>query len=381
MKAESPSTPSAGQSGPLVGVLVNVVGGYSRAVIRGVGSFAIARGWRCRVEGVNAPALARSIHGFDGLIVQTSGDQLRDLAVHSPCPVVNVSSAMSEYATPSVVTDDRAVGRLGGDHLLRLGYRDLLFFSPDERQFAKLRHEGFLERCRTASAKVRYLGSARELKTALGDRQGPLALMGCNDRAALAASDLARDLGLRVPEDLAVLGVDNDDLVQSVAAPPLSTINTARERIGFEAAQLLERLLQGQEVVERVILVPPRDVIVRRSTDASAVADERVREALRFISTAATRRIGVVDVADHVAISRRQLERRFSEVVGRSVHEEIRRRQIERARQLLRETDLTLPQVADASGFGSASYFNVAFSAETGQTPGAFREQASRGFR
>src|SRR5690606_1416331 len=135
--------------------------------------------------------------------------------------------------------------------------------------------------------------------------------------------------------DLAVLGVDNDDLVQSVAAPPLSTINTARERIGFEAAQLLERLMQGQAVTERVVLVPPRDVIVRRSTDATAVPDERVREALRFISTAATRRIGVTDVADHVAISRRQLERRFSEVVGRSVHEEIRRCQIDRAKQLL----------------------------------------------
>src|SRR5690606_3894135 len=131
----NPTPPAPPSPAPLVGVLVNVVGGYSRAVIRGVGSFAIARGWRCRVEGVNAPALERSLAGFDGLIVQASGDQLQDLAANSPCPVVNVSSAMSAYAAPSVVTDDRAVGRLGADHLLRLGYRDLLFYAPDDRQF------------------------------------------------------------------------------------------------------------------------------------------------------------------------------------------------------------------------------------------------------
>jgi LacI family transcriptional regulator len=203
--------------------------------------------------------------------------------------------------------------------------------------------------------------------------EGPMAVMACNDRSAVALLAVCRSAGLRVPEDVAVLGVDNDELMQSLANPPLSTINTARERIGFEAAAMLERLMQGKAIDGDLVLVPPKDVITRRSTDALAINDPDVVAAARFIQHHAGRQIGVLDVARRATISRRQLERRFRDALGRTIHDEILRCRVDRARSLLIESDLTLPQVAMASGFAAASYFTTVFRRELGTTPGEFR--------
>ncbi|MEM8875200.1 MAG: substrate-binding domain-containing protein [Planctomycetota bacterium] len=356
---------------PRIGVLVNNVGGYSRGVIRGIASFATARGWECRTQDVNATDLPLARRKYDGLIIQAGVADLQRLISRVRGPVVNVSSAMQASPVPSVVTDDVAVGRIGADLFAQRGYRRAIFYSPDDRHFAALRHRGFVERlpfaalCRTPA----------ELKRALGQEHPPVGLMGCNDRAALAALDLLRGLGREVPRHVAVLGVDNDDLMQSLARPALSTINTSKERIGFEAAALLERQMLGERVGDEPVRIAPRGIILRRSTDAVAVPDDAVAEALQFIEHDATRRVSVDDVAEHVTISRRQLERRFRQTLGRSIREELERCRLDRARQLLLDTDLTLPQVADASGFGSASYFCTLFKAKTGGTPQELRRR------
>ncbi|MEM6315897.1 MAG: substrate-binding domain-containing protein [Planctomycetota bacterium] len=358
-------------SPPRIGVLVNNVGGYSRGVIRGVAEFASSRGWECRVQDVNAEDLPTARRKYDGLIVQAGVADLQRLVGRMRGPVVNVSSAMQASPVPSVVTDDVAVGRIGAELFAQRGYRRAIFFSTDDRHFASLRHRGFAERFRSAA----FCETPAQLKRALGPTHPPIGLMACNDRAALAALDLLRSVGREVPRQVAVLGVDNDDLMQSLARPSLSTINTAKERIGFEAAALLERQMLGERVDVEPVRVPPAGVILRGSTDVIAVRDESVADALRFIESAATRRIGVDHVADHVTISRRQLERRFRNALGRSIREELERCRVDRARTLLLDTDLTMPQVADASGFASASYFTVSFKRSTGETPAAFRER------
>lgn len=140
--------------------------------------------------------------------------------------------------------------------------------------------------------------------------------MGCNDMAALAVLEHCRSDHLRVPDDVAVLGVDNDDLIQSLAMPPLSSINTAAERVGFEAASLLDRLLAGEKVDDGPVRIAPVGVVTRLSSDVLATRDIDVREAVCFIRTHAGSPIGVEQVLASVSVSRRQLERRFRAVLA-----------------------------------------------------------------
>lgn len=360
-----------------IGVMVNNMGGYARGVLRGVASYAFAKAWECKVEGVNSRGGLESPAEFDGWIIQAlSADIAADLH-RAGVPVVNVSSARGEDDLPSVVSDDLAVGRTGADYFLRLGFRHFAFYSPLDRQFARLRHEGFSTRLfETVGQTNTLIKSVAELEPSLFQLRRPLALMAVNDTAALAVLETCRAHGVRVPDDVAILGVDNDDLVQSLAFPPLSSINLATDRIGFEAAALMERLLTGQrpKTISRQ-LIPPTGVVTRQSTDVTATTDSDVALALRYIRDHAAAAISVEDVARGVTISRRQLERRFRDTLGRTVYDEIKRCRIDRAKQLLAETELTIPQVAMASGFSTASYFTVVFGEETGSTPGVYRKQ------
>lgn len=359
---------------PVIGVIANNVGGYSRGVIRGVAQYAFARNWICRVQGVNEFSLSAKLQHFNGLIVQAaSAQQMRRLETVREVPVVNISSSIELERFPSVVSDDRAIGRMGADYFDRKGYRHLAFYAPDSRRFAKLRHEGFAGRLAERHLATTLIDSERNLIKALQRLEKPAAVMACNDRSALAIIEAAQRLSLKIPDELAILGVDNDDLVQSLAYPPLTTIITARERIGFEAAAMLERLMRNEKQSQHVVRVPPQGVIERQSTEASAIADRDVVEAVRFIRANVGRAIGVEDVLEVVPLSRRQLERRFRESIGRSILDEIQQRRIDRARQLLTDTELTLPQIATATGFSSASYFNVVFRKIVGVTPGQFR--------
>ncbi len=358
-----------------VGIIVNYVGGYSRGVIRGIASFAFARAWICRVEGVNEAAIGKHLKDYDGLIIQAATAAQARLLNRSSVPAVNVSSSLGLKRVPSVVSDDRLVGTMGAEHFLRRGHRHFGFYATDDRQFATIRFHGFSQRLAREKMECRLIRNERSLAEIVTNRTTPIALMACNDRAAVAALDLCRSHSVRVPDDVAILGVDNDELMQSLANPPLSTINTARERIGFEAAAMLERLIGGKSDLGDLVLVPPKDVITRRSTDALAINDADVAESARFIHQHAGRQIGVLDVARRATISRRQLERRFKEALGRTIHDEILRCRVDRAKQLLLESDLTLPQVAMASGFASASYFSTVFRRQISTTPGEFRER------
>lgn len=374
MRPSAPPVPGS-QRRPVIGVIVNTVGGYSRAVVRGITSYAFARAWTCRVEGVNDEGIARRLEEYDGFIVQAATPDLRRTLSAIRTPLVNVSSALPRTRFPSVVSDDVAVGRMGADYFLRRGYRQFCFHAPDDREFAKLRQEGFVARLTESREHAVISSDAEQLTRNLQQLERPIAVMGSNDRAALEVLDVCRAAGLRVPDDVAVLGVDNDDLVQSLAYPPLSTINTARQRIGFEAAAMLEALMSGAPPAATPLLMPPTGVIERHSTDLIAINDADVVQALRYIHAHAGRAITVEDVIRELPLSRRQLERRFRGALGRSILDEILRCRMERAKQLLVETELTLPQIAVASGFTSASYFNVVFRKQTGLTPGQFRER------
>lgn len=366
----------------IVGVVMNAVSGYSRGVLKGIATFASTRGWRLRVVGVNEEQLDLAGKRWAGIIVQASTRKEADrFAGKARIPVVNISSSVPDTGLPTVINDDPAVGRLAADHLVRLGYRTLVYYAPDRRAFAKMRQDGFAARCAEAGVVATVVVREQDLASSLSSLPKPAGVMGCNDRAALGVVEACRDLRLRVPEDVAVLGVDDDDLVQTLAYPGLSTVNTARDRVGFEAAKMLDALMRegagarghGGAEVKR-LLVAPKGIVGRKSTDVAAIADAEVAEAARFIHANAARAISVDDVMRAVPMSRRQLERRFRAVMGRTMLDEIIRCRVDLARQLLIDGDLTLEQVALASGFASASYFSVVFKKVAKDTPLRFRE-------
>jgi LacI family transcriptional regulator len=366
----------------LITVIVNNVEGYARGILRGIMPFAFSRGWECRVLGAGLVGetdhFNRTEVDCDGTIVQAGSDSALSRLLKSGKPVVNVSSSIDAGTVPSVVCDDLAVGRLGAEHFLRLGFRQFIWYAPLDRHFAKLRQSGFIGRLDQAGMECRTAMNRHVLNPLLEKLSKPVAVMCCNDTCALEVLAICRGAGMKVPDQVAVLGVDNDDLMQSLAFPALSSIGTATEQIGFEAAALLERMMDGKPPAKLHIKIPPTRIIARRSTDLTAVGDPEVAEALRFIRQHAAGPLDVDGVLQTVTVSRRQLERRFRNCLGRSMLDEIRRCRLERARQLLLESDLTIPQIASASGFSSASYLTVVFGEANGETPGSFRRKVRR---
>jgi LacI family transcriptional regulator len=180
---------------------------------------------------------------------------------------------------------------------------------------------------------------------------------------------------LLVPEQVAVMGGDEDTLLCETCNPPLSGVALTSERIGYEAAALLDRLLHGGPRPTEPILIEPTRVVVRQSTDTLAITDPDLARAIAFIRVHAATAVRVSDVLREIAVSRSWLERRFQEVLGRSPAEEIRRVRLERTKQLLADTDLPVRQVATASGFASREYMAYAFKRATGLTPREFRRR------
>jgi LacI family transcriptional regulator len=203
----------------------------------------------------------------------------------------------------------------------------------------------------------------------------PVGVMACYDIRARHVLDACRRVGLAVPDQVAVIGVDNDEFLCNLAEPPLSSVAPDTRRTGYEAAALLDRLMSGRERPRgQAIFVEPLGVVARRSTDVLAVGDPDVSAAVRFIREHACQGIAVKDLLARVPLSRRVLEGRFRKLLGRTPHEEIARIRFERVRQLLRETRLPLEEVARRSGFRNAEYLSTAYRREFGTAPSVYRK-------
>jgi LacI family transcriptional regulator len=204
----------------------------------------------------------------------------------------------------------------------------------------------------------------------------PVGLMACNDICGREVLQACAAAGLRAPDDVAVVGVDNDELMCELSNPPLSSIALDVEKAGYEAARLLDSLMSGHFAGEHVVQVEPVYVVTRQSSEIMAPDDPNVATALQFIKTHAGQPIGVSHVVEHAGVSRRTLERRFARALGRSISSEITQCRLERAKRLLLETDLPSLRVAAGAGFGTVKTFNRVFRRAAGISPHRFRERA-----
>jgi LacI family transcriptional regulator len=290
---------------------------------------------------------------------------------------------------PEVGADDVHVGAVAAQHFLSKGFKHFAFVSaPASAWWSRQRFEGFAaelkkeghepalwetEDSNLAGDTEFVISAPRDWLAALPK---PLALMACNDARARECTHLCETLSLRVPEDVAILGVDNDDLFCRLNRPPLSSVMIPWERMGFHAAELVSQQLEGKVVAPGMRRLPASGVMERQSTDIVAINDERVRAALQHIRSNASQLISVDDVAEAASLSRRDLEQRFRKLLDRSPLDEIRAAHLSRAKMLLATTNMTVDEVAFASGFASVHWFDKVFKQFLNCTPTAFRKQA-----
>lgn len=292
-------------------------------------------------------------------------------------PVVNVSGRLKDAKLPRVMPDQEAIGRAAAEHLLERRYRNFVFVGDPDERFSREREAGFhaaVSRpgCPCLSA------TPNTLVTALKRSPRPVGIMTYLDDIAPAVISACRATNLEIPREAAIVGVNNDDVFCELTDIPLSSVDPNAEHVGYEAAALLDRMLKGKRPPTSPVLVAPRGVVVRASSDYFALEDVDLAKAVQYIQEHACDPMTVTDVLPHINISRRTLEYRFREQFDRSLHDEIRRVQLEQAKRLLVRTDLTVPDVGERSGFAYVNRFSTLFRDAVGMPPGEYRKKFQR---
>jgi LacI family transcriptional regulator len=328
----------------------------------------------------------------DGIVARIETDEIATALRKTKIPVVDVSAARHLKDIPWVETDDEAIAKIAVQHLMERGFQNLGFYGDNAFNWAIWRREHFERLAREAGAKCFVLDSIcrmdetyswnrekRSLAAWLKKLPRPVGIMACYDIQAQKLLDVCRELNIAVPEEVAVLGVDNDQLICELASPRLSSVICNTRRTGFEAASLLDRMMSGEIVSPESILVEPLGIETRQSTDVLAIDDADVAAALRFIRENAASGINVSDVLREIPLSRRVLESRFRRSLGRTPHEEITRLKIDRVKQLLTATDLSLSEIATRTGYRHDEYMSVAFKKVVGVPPRDYRQAENKG--
>lgn len=370
-----------------IGILIDAVRSYGRGIITGIVAYARANPhWTIAAEPVWSFGTVPDIEhmAVEGLIVQIFNQSIADRVLARGLPTVNVSSILAEVPPlPMVLPDHVAIGKMAADHLLSLGLREIGYCWPGEYGFGRVRRDALRDRVLEKGGNFHECnGSLQDLGKWLVDLPKPVGILGCTDDWGRLAISAARSNGVRVPGEAAILGVDDDVFFNTLLTPPLSSVAFPAEEIGFRAAALLDRMLEGKPAPAKPILVRPTRIVVRGSSNLVWIGDDDdVATALRFIRENAGQPLQVNDVLEEVPLSRRSLTRRFHQKVGSSVSEEIRRAHIERAKHLLITTDMSMELVARASGCPNASRLAVLFRRVAGETPTEFRRRSRFGVR
>jgi LacI family transcriptional regulator len=355
---------------------------YSRNVIQGVVRFtSIAKPWLLSQWGTDCKPTT-SLDSIEpiGIIASVQTQQQADLLAAFNVPVVNISAAVLEAPFPRVSPDDVGIGELAAQHFLQRGLRHFAYVGYSERNDSKLRCSGFVDRLlkegiRQVTAHQIAPADATEqhLKKWLTTLKKPAGIFVMDDAMGRRVVDACRANSAVVSRDYAILGCGNDPVICGMALPHLTSVSLPGERVGYEAATLLEHLLNGEFAPPSPNLLPVSSVVTRSSTDIVSIEDHDVAAAMRFILAHAGEWIGVPELLLAVPVQRRTLERKFRQVLGRSPLEEIRRVRMETAQELLANTDLPMPIVARRAGFSQAKQLSLVFRAMMGTTPTEYR--------
>jgi LacI family transcriptional regulator len=369
-----------------------------RAVLRGIAAYGRDHGpWSLyHLEGPLEPALVDNLHGWrgDGVIFRSDHGELIRKVARLGLPWLNLRHVFDSDDVIQMGRHHQAVARLAAEHLLQRGFEHFAYCGFQGQPFSDRRGEAFVH-CLAAKApqpalftglRWEFRGSVSDdnrrredsLAQWLGDLPKPVGLMTCSDLCGQKVLRACSELGIAVPEQVAVVSVDNDDLLCELCDPPLSSVDPDFEKMGYESAAALDRIIRNEPPPAHGTAVEPLGVVLRASSDVQAIADPEVAAAIHYIRQHACEGILVEDVFRAVRLSRSTLERRFAKLVGRSPRAEIMRRQIERVQRLLVQTDFPLKKIAQISGFNYPESMCHLFKRIVGQSPMAYRKRNAK---
>jgi len=326
------------------------------------------------------------LNGWDGqgIILRGENRRIARAVDKLPIPAVDLTPSRLLPRAPWVKSDDPAVAWLGAQHFLNRGFRNFAFCGDSRYSWSNRRGEqfGLLVRGSGHSIDVyapkKTAADSDSEVDAIGDWLAglpkPVAVFACYDNRGREVLEACRRRGMAVPEEVAVLGVDNDEVLSVLSPPPLSSIILNSHRVGWEAAALLALMMKGEAIKPTAHFIPPVGVETRQSSDVLAVADPKIAEALRFIREHACDGISVSDLLRRVPMARRSLETRFRRLLGRTPREEILRVQLNRVKELLTGTKLPVWEIADRTGF-EPDYLSGVFKRNIGLSPSEYRKR------
>ena len=380
---------------PKVALLIETARGYGRELLRGIVHYAKLHGpWAFYMTpGDFEQALPKMRQwGGTGIIARIATPEVGKAILASHLPTVALDLTEDQLAADhpfsrfsEIASDSHRAALMAADHLLQRRFSHYAFVGIAHQLWSERRERGFCETIQAAGFTPHVYPLLRRKRDQAWEREQkhliqwlqnlpkPVGLMACNDDRGRQVIEACRAGGLSVPEQIAVIGVDNDELLCEVSDPPLSSVALNAEQGGYRAAALLDEMMRGRKRKPQRLLVEPLHVVTRRSTDIIALDDVEVAQALRFIHHHATGAISIHDVVKCVQLSRRSIEMRFLKAIGRTIHAEIQRVRLERAKRLLLESELSIPKVAEAAGYGTASYFVQVFRQQIGTTPARYR--------
>lgn len=368
---------------------------YGRRVLRGIANYVELHGpWSLSVDprasGAYDVRWLKNWRGDGVLAFVEAAPAARRLRA-SGIPIVELFGHRLDLRLPQVSNDEPAIGRLAAEHLLERQFRRLAFVGYNSLGWSDRRQGGFVERAREAGLTVEtffcddsglslatWERDQRRLTGWLARLAKPVGVMACSDRLGTRVLDAGRQADVAVPEEVAVIGVDNDEETCLLGHPPLSSVIDDAEQIGFAAARLLDEMMAGPARGRRQwstsILIPPIGVATRRSTEVAAIEDAVVARAARLIRERACEGLTVAQLVEELRLSRSLLYRRFKAALGRHPHEEILRVKLDRVKTLLLQTSSSIEEVAARTGFPHPEYLSVTFKREFGVTPARFRK-------
>jgi len=381
-----------------VSILLQMFQNYDQGIFRGIAAYAKERHvWSLLVEQEQQSwTSVLSEPGVRGLIVNFDSDPLAKAALRLRLPMVGVGGGGGHYhpksGIPYVTTDNEAIGRLAAEHLLETGLRLFGYcgFTPTRNfSWTAVREKAFCARlaasgfeCRvfrgTSEMGAHAVTTQREIAAWLRALPKPVGIMGCYDWRARHVLEACHNSGLRVPDDVALIGVDNDLMLCDLTDPPLTSIEQGRFAIGHTAASLLDQLLKGRKPGRLLHVIPPLGVVTRQSTNLIATSDAGISRILRLIRDQACAGLTAGALAGRMRISRTTLDNRLKAAIGRTADLEIRRVRVALAESLLTHTTLPLRDIATQSGLGNEQYLCEVWKREKGLTPGQYRAARSR---
>jgi LacI family transcriptional regulator len=372
---------------------------YGRGLLEGIIKYNRANGpWSIYFEphGLSDPP-PTWLTGWrgDGILARIDDERMIRAVRSTGLPVVDLRGRLPNLGFPVLCVHNRLIAQRASEHLLSRGFKYYGFYGmpPGEHVHMDERCDWFVRQIKKAGYNCDVFKASPDQKHLPWQQQQeeiirwmshlpkPVGVMCCNDDYGQQLLNACMMNGIHVPEEVGVIGVDNDEILCNMSTPPLSSIDVSPRLIGYEAAALLDRLMSGQKAPKAPVEVEPGAVFTRQSSDILATEDRDVAWVVRFIREKACEGIGVEDVLRGYPIARSTLQRKMKKILGRTLIEEILRVRIERARILLVETEDPLDVIANKTGFNSGKYFSDVFLRETGVRPGVFRTRHQKGSR